>query len=426
MAGRSGEVLERARRVLVGGVNSPVRALVRPYPIIVERARGSRIWSIDGEELVDYIMGYGPLLLGHAHPEVSAAVLEQVERGWLYAALTEAEVELAERLASLYKPGGKVRLVNSGTEATMTAIRLARGYTGRKYILKFDGAYHGAHDAVLVSAGSAAGHLGVPSSPGIPEECASKTLVARFNDEESVERAFEEHGGDIAAVILEPVMANSGVIPPKRGFLDFVARTARKHGALVIFDEVVTGFRLSLRGAQEVYGVEADIVTLGKVVGGGFPVGAVVGRSDVMKSLTPEGKVFNAGTFNGHPVTVAAGLATLRVAEKIDAPRIAAERARELEEAVHDAFRSVNVEYTVNRAGGMLQFFIGVGSVESPDEARRADKEAYARVHEALRRRGILITPSQLEALFPSAAHTSEDSALFASALREAVREALG
>ncbi|HID73200.1 TPA: aminotransferase class III-fold pyridoxal phosphate-dependent enzyme, partial [Candidatus Micrarchaeota archaeon] len=294
--GKAGEILERARRVLVGGVNSPVRALVKPYPVVVGRAKGSRIWTVEGEELVDYIMGYGPLLLGHAHPDVARAVAEQLEKGWLYASISEAEVELAERLVSLYKPGGMARLVNSGTEATMTAIRLARGYTGRKYIVKFDGAYHGAHDSVLVSAGSAAGHLGIPSSPGVPEECASKTLVAKFNDEESLERVFDEHGGEIAAVILEPVIANSGVIPPRKGFLDFVVRTARRHGSLVIFDEVVTGFRLSLRGAQEVYGVEADIVTLGKVIGGGFPMGAVVGRREIMMHLTPEGKVFNAGT----------------------------------------------------------------------------------------------------------------------------------
>lgn len=419
-------IVERARRVLVGGVNSPVRALVKPYPIVVEKARGSRVWSVDGEEFIDYIMGYGPLLLGHAHPEVAAAVAEQLEKGWLYASLTEAEVELAEKLASLYKPGGMVRLVNSGTEATMTAIRLARGYTGRGYILKFDGAYHGAHDAVLVSAGSAAGHLGVPSSPGIPEECASKTLIARFNDEESVEKVFEERGGEIAAVILEPVIANSGVIPPKKGFLDFVAKTARRHGALVIFDEVVTGFRLSLRGAQEVYGIEADIVTLGKIIGGGFPIGAVVGRKEIMRHLTPEGKVFNAGTFNGHPVSIAAGLATIRVAGRIDAPKLASERARELEEAIHDALRVLNVDYTVNRAGGMLQFFLGVDKVENADDARRADKAAYARLHEALRRRGILITPSQLEALFPSTAHTSDDTAAFQEALREAARRVLG
>lgn len=419
-------IMERARQVLVGGVNSPVRALVKPYPIVVERAKGSRVWSVDGEELIDYIMGYGPLLLGHAHPDVAAAIAEQLEKGWLYASLTEAEVELAEKLVSLYKPGGMVRLVNSGTEATMTAIRLARGYTGRRYILKFDGAYHGAHDAVLVSAGSAAGHLGVPSSPGIPEECASKTLIARFNDEESVEKVFEDRGGEIAAVILEPVIANSGVIPPKKGFLDFVAKTARRHGALVIFDEVVTGFRLSLRGAQEAYGVEADIVTLGKIIGGGFPIGAVVGRREIMRHLTPEGKVFNAGTFNGHPVSVVAGLATIRIAEKINASRLASERARELEDAIHDALRRLDVDYTVNRAGGMLQFFLGIEKVENADDARRADKAAYARLHEALRRRGILITPSQLEALFPSTAHTSDDSALFQEALKEAAQEVLG
>ncbi len=419
-------IMERARQVLVGGVNSPVRALVKPYPIVVERAKGSRVWSVDGEELIDYIMGYGPLLLGHAHPDVAAAIAEQLEKGWLYASLTEAEVELAEKLVSLYKPGGMVRLVNSGTEATMTAIRLARGYTGRRYILKFDGAYHGAHDAVLVSAGSAAGHLGVPSSPGIPEECASKTLIARFNDEESVEKVFEDRGGEIAAVILEPVIANSGVIPPKKGFLDFVAKTARRHGALVIFDEVVTGFRLSLRGAQEAYGVEADIVTLGKIIGGGFPIGAVVGRREIMRHLTPEGKVFNAGTFNGHPVSVVAGLATIRIAEKINASRLASERARELEDAIHDALRRLDADYTVNRAGGMLQFFLGIEKVENADDARRADKAAYARLHEALRRRGILITPSQLEALFPSTAHTSDDSALFQEALKEAAQEVLG
>lgn len=414
---------ERAERVLVGGVDSPVRALVKPL-LIAAGGRGPYLYTADGRELVDYVLGYGPLILGHAHPEVVEAVVDQVSRGWLYGATTEAEVELAEKIVGHVKPGGRVRFVNSGTEATMTAIRLARAYTGRDLIVKFEGCYHGAHDSVLVAAGSAAASLGIPKSPGVPPALARLTLVAPYNDIEAVERLFEERGGEIAAVIVEPVAGNYGVIPPRPGFLEGLRRLTRRYGALLIFDEVITGFRLSLGGAQEYYGVEADLVTLGKIIGGGFPVGAIVGPAEIMDNLTPKGRVFNAGTFNGHPVTMAAGLATLRVLEREGLSR-ASEAARILEEALREALDPLGVEYTVNRVESMTQVFPGVSEVWGPGDVARADAKAYQRLHRALLERGILIPPSMHETIFTSIVHGEEELDKTRRALREAAREAL-
>jgi len=417
-------LVDRARRVLVGGVNSPARALTRPGPLVVESASGPYL-NVDGMgRVVDYILGYGPLILGHSPEPVAEAVREQLGRGWLYAALAEAEVELAEAVARHVMPGGKVRFVNSGTEATMTAIRLARGYTGRDLILKFEGNYHGAHDSVLVSAGSAAASLGVPKSPGVPGSLARLTLVAPYNSVDAVEEVFEERGGDIAAVIVEPVAGNYGVIPPRRGFLEALRRLTSRHGALLIFDEVITGFRLALGGAQEYYGVRADLVTLGKIIGGGFPIGAVVGPRHIMAHLTPEGPVFNAGTFNGHPVSMVAGLATIRELER-GALKRASEAARALEEAFRDALDPLGVDYTINRVESMMQVFPGVGEVSEPSHVSAADAKAYIRLHEALLRRRVLVTPSIHEAIFTSSAHAPEVVEETAEALRSAVREAL-
>jgi len=418
------EILERASRVLVGGVDSPVRALARP-PIIAVGGRGPYLYTLDGRRLVDYVLGYGPLILGHAHPEVLEAVREQLVRGWLYGATTEVEVELAEAVVKHVKPGGMVRFVNSGTEATMTAIRLARGYTGRELIVKFEGCYHGAHDAVLVAAGSAAASLGIPKSPGVPGGVARLTLVAPYNDLASVEKLFEEHGGEIAAVIVEPVAGNNGVIPPAPGFLEGLRRLTRRHGALLIFDEVITGFRLSMGGAQEYYGIEADLVTLGKVIGGGFPIGAIVGSREIMEHLTPKGRVFNAGTFNGHPVTMTAGLATLRVLEREGLSR-ASEASKALEEAVREALDPLGVDYTVNRVESMLQFFPGVTKVEGPGDVAKADARAYLKLHEQLSVRGVLVPPSIHEAVFTSIVHDEEALEVTRRALREAAREVFG
>ncbi|MEB2837364.1 MAG: glutamate-1-semialdehyde 2,1-aminomutase [Desulfurococcales archaeon] len=418
-----GEIVERARRALVGGVDSPVRALTEPL-LVASRGRGPYLYTADGRRLVDYVLGYGPLILGHAHPEVAEAVREQLERGWLYGATTEVEVELAEEILRHVMPGGRVRFVNSGTEATMTAIRLARGYTGRDLIVKFEGCYHGAHDAVLVAAGSAAASLGIPRSPGVPEAVARLTLVAPYNDLATVEELFERHGGEIAAVIVEPVAGNNGVIPPAPGFLEGLRRLTRRYGALLIFDEVITGFRLSLGGAQDYYGVKADLVTLGKIIGGGFPIGAVVGPAEVMEHLTPTGRVFNAGTFNGHPVAMAAGLATLRVLEREGLGR-ASEAAGILEEAIREALDPLGVEYALNRVESMQQFFPGVAEVRGPQDAARADAKAYHRLHKALASRGVLVPPSVHETIFTSIVHDEEALDHTRRALREAAREAI-
>lgn len=408
---------EEAKDVLVGGVNSPVRAAVRPYPFFVSSAKGAYIVTEDGERLVDYVLGYGPLILGHADERVMKSVMQQVERGWLYGAPTRAEVELARKIIEHVMPGGKVRFVNSGTEATMTAIRLARGFTGRLKVLKFDGCYHGAHDSVLVQAGSAASEFGVPNSAGVPPQVAALTLVARFNDIESAERAARQAGDDLAAIIVEPVIGNMGVIPPDPEFLRSLRELADRYGALLIFDEVITGFRIDLGGAQRYYGVRADIVTLGKIIGGGFPVGAVVSRKEVMDSLAPLGPVFNAGTFNAHPVTMAAGLATISVLEATDAISRASRAAAEVAETLERA------GFTVNRVESMFQAFMTSGPVRTADDARRADRARYARLHEVLRRLGVFIPPSQFESWFTSSAHDEEAVTQTVNAIERAVRE---
>ncbi|NAZ32403.1 MAG: glutamate-1-semialdehyde 2,1-aminomutase [Acidilobus sp.] len=408
---------EEAKEVLVGGVNSPVRAAVRPYPFFVRSAKGAYLFTEDGEKLIDYVLGYGPLILGHANDYVSQRVLEQVERGWLYGAPSRSEVELARKIVGYVMPGGKVRFVNSGTEATMTAIRLARGYTRKNKVLKFDGCYHGAHDYVLVQAGSAASEFGVPNSLGVPPQVASLTLIARFNDIESAERAAKSAGDDLAAIIVEPVIGNMGVIPPTKDFLKALRELADRHGALLIFDEVITGFRLSLGGAQEYFGVRADIVTLGKIIGGGFPVGAIVARREIMDLLAPLGQVFNAGTFNAHPVTMAAGLATLEVLENGDGLRRASKAAEEVAKALEAS------GYTVNRVESMFQVFFVKGPVKDADDARRANREIYARFHEALRRLGVFSPPSQYESWFTSTAHDEGVLTLTINAVESALRE---
>ncbi len=420
----SRELYREAKELFPGGVNSPVRALVEPEPFYVADAWGPYLYTVDGEKLLDMVLGYGPLILGHRHPKVEEALREAIGRGWLYGAPSPLEVELAKKILAHVKPGGMIRFVNTGTEATMTAIRLARGYTGRKLILKFDGNYHGSHDQVLVAAGSAAGELGIPSSSGVPREVASLTLVARYNDLHSVEEAFRRHGDEIAAVIVEPVAANMGVVPPLPGFLGGLRRITRSYGALLIFDEVVTGFRISLGGAQEYYGVEADIVTLGKAIGGGMPIGAVAAERRIMEHLSPAGKVFNAGTFNAHPLAMAAGIASLEALEK-ELPR-ASEAMKEVVEALDEAASRLGVEYTINRVESMAQIFLGTsGPVENAEQARASNHRLYKRLHHYMRIQGVFIAPSQMEALFTSTAHTSRETELFQEAVTRALKRAL-
>ncbi|GBF08326.1 chain A, crystal structure of glutamate-1-semialdehyde 2,1-aminomutase [Aeropyrum pernix] len=423
---KSRVLFERAKELFPGGVNSPVRAAVKPYPFYVERGEGAYLYTVDGARIVDLVLAYGPLILGHKHPRVLEAVEEALARGWLYGAPGEAEVLLAEKILGYVKRGGMIRFVNSGTEATMTAIRLARGYTRRDLILKFDGCYHGSHDAVLVAAGSAAAHYGVPTSAGVPEAVARLTLVAPYNDVEALERVFAEYGDRIAGVIVEPVIANAGVIPPHREFLVALQRLSRESGALLILDEVVTGFRLGLEGAQGYFNIEGDIVVLGKIIGGGFPVGAVAGSREVMSLLTPQGKVFNAGTFNAHPITMAAGLATLKALEEEPVYRVSREAAKALEEAASEVLDRTGLPYTINRVESMMQLFIGVEEVSNAAQARKADQKLYVKLHEEMLRRGVFIAPSNLEAVFTGLPHQGEALEIAVEGLRSSLKTVLG
>ncbi len=405
-----------------GGVNSPVRASLKPYPFYVERAEGVYLYTVDGKKYMDFVLGYGPLILGHRDRRVLEKVIDQVERGWLYGTPTPVEVELARKILGHMYPGGKIRFVNSGTEATLTAVRLARGYTGRKYIVKFDGCYHGSNDYLLVSSGSAVEHYGIPASKGILDEVARYTVVAEFNSVESVERIMERYGDDVAGVIVEPVMGNLGVIPGRGEFIEYLRKITREYGSLLIFDEVITGFRLGLSGASGYYNVKPDLVTLGKVIGGGFPVGAIAGRADVMDELSPKGKVFNAGTFNAHPVTMAAGLATLEILEQGELS-YADRAAEEVSKAIRDELGDMGINYALNRAASMFQVFLGVERVENASMARKSNGGLHGKLQRALLEKGVFIAPSRLEAIFTSTKHTGEELEKAVEAFTTAVRE---
>ncbi|UXD21106.1 glutamate-1-semialdehyde aminotransferase [Ignicoccus pacificus DSM 13166] len=402
-------------------MNSPIRAAVKPYPFYVRSADGPYLRTVEGEELIDYVLGYGPLILGHRHPQVRKAVEEQLEKDWLYGTPYELEIELAKKIISHYPSIDMIRFVNSGTEATMAAIRLARGYTGRKKIIKFDGCYHGAHDAVLVKAGSAVSHYGLPGSAGVPEEVSKLTLVVPFNDVETVEKVAKENQDDLAAIIVEPVMGNAGVILPKEGFLKELRRIADETGAVLIFDEVITGYRLGIGGAQVRFNVVPDLTTLGKIIGGGFPVGALGGKREIMEKLTPTGPVFNAGTFNAHPVTMAAGLATIKELERGYVYEIANKAAESivkvLEQEAVSKFGGV-----VNSIASMFQWFPKAEKVENYADAQKADKNLSLRLHEELLKRGVFIAPSMFEAWFTSAAHTKDVVERTIEAITEALK----
>ncbi|MEB2792848.1 MAG: glutamate-1-semialdehyde 2,1-aminomutase [Caldisphaeraceae archaeon] len=399
---RSEELFKESLSYFPGGTNSPVRAGVKPYPFFTKSAYGPYIVTEEGEKLIDYVMGYGPLILGHRPVHVLNRIKEQLDSGWLYGTPNENELILAKKIIGYIKPGGMIRFVNSGTEATMTAVRLARGYTGRKLLLKFDGCYHGSHDSVLVRAGSAATEYGTPNSNGVPEELAKLTLIAKYNDIASVEEIFRKVGNEIAGVIVEPVIGNMGVIKPEMEFLRGLRKLSNKYKSLLIFDEVITGFRISMQGAQGYYGIEADIITLGKIIGGGFPIGAVVSSKEIMETLTPTGNVFNAGTFNAHPISMVAGLATLEEMEKENSIAKAAKAAKSIEESLADIGRK---RFIINRVESMMQIFFTINDVRNADDARKADKRKYSELHESLLAKGVFIPPSQFETMFTSSAH---------------------
>lgn len=422
----SRKLMERARRVIPGGVNSPVRAFrsVGGDPLFIVRADGSRLYDADGNEFLDYVGSWGPMILGHNHTRVRRAVYEALKEGTSFGAPTAREIELAELVVEMVPSVEMVRLVNSGTEATMSAVRLARAATARSKILKFRGGYHGHADAFLVEAGSGAATFGVPSSPGVTPASAHDTLVAEYNDLDSVEALFRAHPGEIACVIVEPVAGNMGCVPPVPGFLEGLRECCTREGALLIFDEVMTGFRLARGGAQERYGVLPDLTTLGKVLGGGLPVGAYGGRRDLMRLVAPEGPVYQAGTLSGNPLATAAGLATLRHLE--ENPQFYAqleERGRLLDEGIQALVRNGGYPLTWNRVGSIASLFFTPGPVLDWPSAARSDPDAFRRFFWGMLKRGIYLAPSPFEALFLSAAHTEADIVETVRAAKEVLEE---
>ena len=401
----------RAQKTIPGGVNSPVRAFraVGGTPRFIVRGEGSRIWDADGREYIDYVGSWGPLVLGHADRDVVAAVREAAGRGLSFGAPTQAETEIAEQLARLVPGLELVRLVSSGTEATMSALRLARGASGRSCIVKFEGCYHGHGDSLLVKAGSGALTLGNPSSAGVTPETAAQTLVLDYNDVTGLGAAFHELGDSIACVIVEPVAGNMNLIAPRPEFLERLRELCTQHGAVLIFDEVMTGFRVALRGAQELYGVQADLVTLGKIIGGGMPLGAFGGRRDIMEKIAPLGPVYQAGTLSGNPLAVAAGLATLK---KLEAPgfyeRLAG-TARTFCEGLASAARKRGIAFSAQSVGGMFGLYFRAVPPSSYAEVMQCDKVAFNRFFHAMLERGVYLAPSAYEAGFVSAEHSEAD-----------------
>ena len=409
---RSEELFDRAKELIPGGVNSPVRAFrsVGATPVFAARGRGSRLIDADENAYIDYIGAWGPLILGHSHPAVQSAIRDAVERGTGYGLPTEQEVRIANLIKAAVPSIEKLRLVNSGTEATMSAIRLARGFTQRNLILKFSGCYHGHVDALLVKAGSGVVTFSLPESSGVPPEFAQLTLTAPYNDSGAVRRLFENHPAKIAAVILEPVAGNMGCVPPVNGFLSELREITADDGALLIFDEVMTGFRLGFGGVQESSGVSPDLTTLGKIIGGGLPVGAYGGRSDVMSHIAPDGPVYQAGTLAGNPLSVAAGMAVLEELRR--RPEVYAEleqRTARLVDGLHEGASRVRLDVCINRVGSMFTVFFTPGPVTDFESACTADREQFACFFRAMLDRGILFPPSQFEAAFVSAAHSDDD-----------------
>lgn len=411
MTTRNQQLFEQSQQLIPGGVNSPVRAFgsVGGTPIFFKRGKGSRLWDEDDQEYIDYVGSWGPMILGHAHPEVIRAVQQTAENSLSFGAPTALELEMAELLTQLVPSMEQVRLVSSGTEATMSAIRLARGFTGRSKILKFEGCYHGHADGLLVKAGSGALTFGQPSSAGVPAEVAAHTLTLSYNDSEAVEALFNQIGSEIACVIVEPVAGNMNLIAPEKGFLETLRAQCSKHGAVLIFDEVMTGFRVALGGAQALYGIEPDLTTLGKVIGGGLPVGAFGGRKDIMARLAPAGPVYQAGTLSGNPVAVAAGLATLSLVQAQDFYLALAERTRMLTEGLAGAAQEAGIPFSAQSVGGMFGLYFRASLPASYAEVMQCGKETFNRFFHAMLQEGVYFAPSAFEAGFVSAAHTQQD-----------------
>jgi glutamate-1-semialdehyde 2,1-aminomutase len=422
---RSIAYYDQAVKVIPGGVNSPVRAFksVEMNPVVLERGEGSRVWDVDGNEYIDYICSWGPLILGHSHPSVVEAVKDAAEKGTSFGALTEIEVKMAQLVAEIVPSVEVVRMVNSGTEATMSALRLARAYTRRNKIVKFEGSYHGHSDSLLIKAGSGVATLGLPDSPGVPENTAQHTLTVPYNDLDSARVAFQKFGHDIAAVIVEPVAGNMGVVPPEPGFLEGLRRLTSHYGALLIFDEVMTGFRVDYHCAQGKYGVMPDLTTLGKVIGGGLPVGAYGGRREIMEMVAPTGPVYQAGTLSGNPLAMAAGYATLQELGKPGVYEQLEAKAARLEEGFRQNAEEAGIPYHINRVGSMVCLFFTGEKVVSYTQAKQSDTKRFARYFRLMLEQGILLPPSQFEGMFVSTAHSDEDIERTIEANRNALKQ---
>ncbi|MFA0752647.1 MAG: hypothetical protein IMHGJWDQ_000403 [Candidatus Fervidibacter sp.] len=410
-----------------GGVNSPVRAFraVGGTPFFVQRGEGCFLWDVDGNRYVDFVCSWGPLILGHAHPEVVAAVKEAIEHGTTYGAPTELEIRLAEKIQQAFPSMEMLRLVNSGTEATMSAIRTARGYTGRSRIVKFEGCYHGHADYLLVKAGSGATTFGIPDSAGVPESFSQETIVLPYNDVKAFVRTMEAVGDQIAAVIVEPIAGNMGVVLPKPEFLHALREQTQKHGAVLIFDEVITGFRVTYGGAQTLYGIQPDMTCLGKIVGGGFPLAAYGGRREIMEHVAPLGPVYQAGTLSGNPIAVTAGLKTLEILERDNPYPDLERRTQWLTDEMAVIAREVGVPVQINCIASMFTVFFNDQPVVDYASAKRSDTQRYARFFHVLLEKGVFFPPSQFEAAFLSTAHTDDALAVTLEALRSAFQKSL-
>ena len=415
------KLFERAVKVIPGGVNSPVRAFksVGAKPIFVEKAKGVTLWDADDNKYIDYCLSWGPMILGHANKIVLDEVRKAMARGTSYGIPTSSEVTLAKMIVDAVDSIDKVRLVSSGTEAVMTAIRLARGTTGRDKIVKFTGCYHGHVDHMLVQAGSGLTTLGAPSSPGVPKDFTKHTLLARYNDLASVQKVFDKYGDSIAAVIIEPVAGNMGVVPAKKSFLKGLRTLCNKNKSILIFDEVITGFRVAYGGVQKMLGVKADITTLGKIIGGGFPIGAIGGKASIMKNLSPEGTVYQAGTLSGNPVCVAAGIVTLKeLKSKKPYPRLESMTIGFCEQ-ISEILNGKGITHTINRIGSMFTLFFNEGPVTDYDSALKSDTKMYAKYFRHMLESGIYLPPSQFEANFLSTAHTESHIKKTLSAIKK-------
>ncbi len=405
-----GKLYEKAQRYIPGGVNSPVRAFsaVGGEPLFIDRGKGSKIYDTDGSEYLDYVSSWGPLILGHSHPQVIKEVKEVLEKGTSFGAPTVGETELAEMIVKAVPGIEKMRLVNSGTEATMSAIRLARGYTGRDKIVKFEGCYHGHADYLLVKAGSGTTTLGLPDSAGVPQDFTRNTILVPYNDAGAIERVIEDNHREIASVIIEPVAGNMGVVLPEDGFLQRLREITTEHGIVLIFDEVITGFRISYGGAQQYFGVIPDLTCLGKIVGGGLPVGAYGGKKEIMDNLAPLGPVYQAGTLSGNPIAVAAGIQTLRILQPGIYERLE-ERTRTLVESMRENAAKLKVDIQINQIGSMFTLFFSSHRVYDYQSAKRSDEKKFAQYFQGMLRKGIYLPCSQFETNFLSLAHTAED-----------------